>query len=102
MEGLRAFPFLQSAIPDLQKELPAYLAAAEGVSIDIETLKWWARQEEKLPNWAAACRQVLLCQPSSAAVERVFSTLQNSFGDQQSRALEDYVELALMLQHNRK
>ena len=59
---------------------------------------------EELPHWsaAAACQQVLLCQPSSAAVERVFSSLKNSFGDQQSRALEDYIELALMLQHNKR
>ena len=31
------------------------------------------------------------------AVERVLSFLKNFFNDQQSRALEDYVELALML-----
>ena len=48
------------------------------------------------------CQQVLLCQPSSAAVERVFSLLNNSFNDQQSRALEDYDELALLLQHKKK
>jgi len=31
------------------------------------------------------------------AVNRVFSSLKNSFYDQQSRVLEDYVEFALML-----
>ena len=102
VEDLKAFHFLQGAIPDLQKELPQYLAAAEGVSPEIEVLKWWEKQEKKLPHWSAACQQVLLCQPSSAAVERVFSSLKNSFGDQQSRALEDYIELALMLQHNKR
>ena len=40
---------------------------------------------------ATACQQVLLCQPSSAAVERVFSLLKNSFGKQQSSALEECV-----------
>ena len=102
VEDLKTFPFLQDAILDLQKELPQYLAAAEGVSADIEVLQWWEKQEEKLPHWSAACQQVLLCQPSSAAVERVFSALKNSFGDQQGRALEDYVELSLMLQHNKR
>ena len=29
---LKAFHFLQAAVPDLQKELPDYLAAAEGAS----------------------------------------------------------------------
>ena len=32
---------------------------------------------------------------ASAAVERVFSTLNNSFSDDQKRALEDYIELTL-------
>ena len=102
VEDLKAFHFLQGAIPDLQKELPQYLAAAEGVSAEVEVLKWWEKHEDKLPHWSAACQQVLLCQPSSAAVERVFSFLNSSFSDQQSRALEDYVELSLMLQCNKR
>ena len=99
---MKTFPFLQDVILDLQKELPHYLAAAEGVSADLEILQGWEKQEEKLAQWSAACQQVLLCQPSSAAVERVFSTLKNSFGDQPGRALEGYVELSLMLQHNKR
>ena len=101
VEDLKAFTFLEQVIPDLQMELPVYLATAEGVS-NIELQEWWKRAEEKLPHWAAECRQVFLCQPSSAAVERVFSTLNNCFGDDQSRALEDYIELSLMLQHNKR
>ena len=70
--GLKAFYFLEQAIPDMQRELlPAYLVAAEGVSTNIKVLEWWDKQEE-LPHWAAACQQVLLCQPSSAAVESIF------------------------------
>ena len=74
------FYFLEQAIPDMQGELPAYLAAAEGVSP--QTSKYW--NGEELPHWAAACQQVLLCQPSSAAVKRVISVLRSSsFGDDQ-------------------
>ena len=59
---LKAFYFLEQAIPDVQRELlPAYLVAAEGVSPNIKVLEWWDKQEE-LPHWAAACQQVLLCQ----------------------------------------
>ena len=43
---------------------------------------------------------VLLFQPSSAAAERVFSLLQNSFQEQQFSALEDYIETSIMLQYN--
>ena len=41
-------------------------------------------------------------QPSSAAFERVFSLLKNSFGVQQDNALKDYVEASLMLQFNKR
>ena len=44
---------------------------------------------------------VLLVQPSSAAAERVFSLLQNSFTQRQSSSLEDYIETSIMLQYNR-
>ena len=37
---------------------------------------------------------------SSAAAERVLSILNQSFGDQQQLALEDYIETSLLLQYN--
>ena len=38
---LKAFYFLEQAIPDMQRELlPAYLVAAEGVSPNIRVLEW--------------------------------------------------------------
>ena len=39
----------------------------------------------------------LLLQPSSAAAERVFSILSNSFNSQQESSLEDYTELSVIL-----
>ena len=39
VDDFKAFPFLHDAIPDLQKELPQYLAAAEGVSAETELVK---------------------------------------------------------------
>ena len=41
-------------------------------------------------------------QPSSAAAERVFSLLENSFTKLQERSLQDYVSLSIMLQYNSK
>ena len=69
---------------------------------DSEVLEWGHRNETKLPNCANACKQVLLDQPSSAAVERVLSLLQNSFQKQQESAMEDYIESSLMLQYNKR
>ncbi len=55
------------------------------------------RNASHLPKWSAAARKIFQIQPSSAAPERVFSSLNNSFGDQQENALQDYVESSLML-----
>ena len=48
------------------------MAAAEDVSNQTDIIEWWSSHETDLPNWAKACRLVLLVQPSSAASERVF------------------------------
>ena len=53
------------------------------------SLVWWKGYMADLPAWAAACKKLLLVQPSSAAAERVFSLLQNSFKKSQELALED-------------
>jgi len=68
----------------------------------IWSTSFWKRHESDLPNWSRAARQVLLVQLSSAASERVFSLLKNSFGDRQNSALQDYIEASLMLQYNNR
>lgn len=104
VDTLRSFKFLDSdeVIENLKTELPTYLAAADGVALSVDPLLWWERHAATLPHWAAACRKVLLCQPSSAAVERVFSVLNNTFKHSQYSALEYYVETAVMLQYNKQ
>lgn len=47
-----------------------------------------------------ATQQVLLIQPSSAVLEKVFSLLKNSFGDEQLTSQEEYVETSLTFQYN--
>ena len=103
IDSLTAFPFLNSEVIDgLKSELPEYLAAAEDVSDKVDVIEWWKSHEEngRLPYWTRTCRLVLLVQPSSAAAERVFSMLTNSFSPQQETSLEDYLELSVMLQYN--
>ena len=53
-------------------------------------LEWWKNHAVQLPFWSTGCRAILLVQPSSAAAERVFSLLSNSFKENQQDALEDY------------
>ena len=100
VEALVAFPFIsQAEVEAMRTDLPAYLAACEDTYAGIDPLLWW-RGHTDIESWCNALRKVLLVQPSSAAAERVFSLLQNSFSDRQERALEDYIEAAIMLQYN--
>ena len=102
-DSLNLFPFFDaSTIGGLKTELPTYTALAEDVSTSVEPLAWWNGHESQLPNWATACKRVLLLQPSSAAAERVFSLLSNSFTSQQESSLEDYTELSVILQYNNR
>jgi hypothetical protein len=103
IDSLKLFTFFDaSTIEWLKSELPNYAALAEDVSSAIDPLTWWKDHENKLPQWASACKRVLLLQPSSAAAERVFSILSNSFNSQQESSLEDYTELSVILQYNNR
>ena len=104
LESLRTFTFLNSTpvIDELKAELPRFLAAAEDVSHQVNVVEWWHSHELELPSWSKAFRQILLVQPSSAAAERVFSILTNTFSSQQESSLEDYIQLSVMLQYNHR
>ena len=103
IDQLKSLPFLDNAhvLHNLKAELSSYLAAASSATASIDTLEWWASHHEALPHWSAAVQEVSLVQPSSAAVERVFSILKSSFGPQQDNSLQDYVQSSLMLQYNK-
>ena len=100
VDSLVSFPFLTSSISALKDELPHYIASSEDVNPTHDPLEFWKDHQDTLPAWAAAARQILLVQPSSAASERVFSLLRNSFGERQQCSLQDYIEASLMLQYN--
>ena len=91
-----------NVIQPLQGELAAYQALTDDVAAEINVLEWWSQHSKEIPSWASACKQILLLQPLSAASERVFSLLQNSFNNRQERALEDYIETSPILQYNNK
>ena len=56
IDSFKAFPFIDSGvITDLKSELPAYLAAAEDVSEDINVLQWWKNHADRLPKLMVKC-----------------------------------------------
>ena len=93
---------LRTCIQVLQLWLPLYQAAAQDVDCSHDPLLFWKNHETELSRWAKAARQVLLVQPSSVALERVFSLLRNSFGERQNASLPDYIETSLMYQYNNR
>ena len=101
VDSLVSFPFLTPAIPALE-EFPLFIAAAEDVDSIYDPVLFWKEHENTLPTWSQAARQILLVQPSSAASERVFSLLNNSFGERQYSSLQGYIEASLMLQYNKR
>ena len=102
VDQLRVFPVFDNdeMIEMLKEELAAYKVATENVSPDQDRTEWW-RLREGLPTWKKAAKIMMAIAPSSAAAERVFSLMSDSFGAQQERVLEDQLEVALMLQFNR-
>ena len=102
VDNLKVIPYFTSSSiqHELKLELPKYVAAAEGVSSSVDKLNWWKNHERDLPNWSSSCKVALLLQPSSAAAERFFSILTNSFSNRQASSREDYIEISIMLQYN--
>ena len=98
LDALFSLPLLKSNdITTLKSELSTYIAPVEDVTNSIAPLEWCESNEAKLPNWASTFRKLVLVQPSSAAAERVFSLLSNSFSKFQASSLEDYVQLLYLL-----
>ena len=101
VDNLSVLPFLDStAIANLKLELPQYIAASEDTNPTYSPLEFWRNHEISLPTWASAAKKMVLVQPSSAACERVFSLMNNTFNHQQDCSLQDYIETSLMMQYN--
>ena len=70
LKEFRNFPFInETKIANLAEELPAYLAAADGVTVTCEEDKaaWCAAHADTLPHWSSLVKTLLLIQPSSGA-----------------------------------
>lgn len=63
---------------------------------------WWVNVKEKLPHFFAVLRAVLTHAPNSCPPERVFSILNDTFDNDQTRAYADYIETSLRLQYNKR
>ena len=99
VDALKAFPFFRDElINNLKLELPTYLAAADGTPREVYPLEWWEHNKVALPKWSCGFSKVVLVQPSSASVEcLIFSILKRHFIQSQQSALQDYINIGVML-----
>ena len=73
VDTLKAFPFFTDEhINNFKLESPSYLAAADGTPREVTPLEWWEHNKGSLPKWSEGFNKVILIQPSSVSVERVF------------------------------
>ena len=61
---------------------------------------WHSSPFRLLGSWHQGALTVILAQPSSAPVERIFSMLKTVVSDQQNRGLVDYQTGSMMLYSN--
>ena len=106
VQVLRRFP--QDTIDSMITEIPNYIVRVNGI-LQVNTSppeqmeftkRFWKLNSDSFPFLIQFVRYVFTLTTSSAAAERAFSRLKSSFGDQQTQALEDYVQLSCMYQYN--
>jgi hypothetical protein len=66
------------------------------------TESFWKMHRGKMLGLRKLVQYCFTIAASSAAAERVFSILQRCFGKQQTLSLEDYVQLSIQLQYNKR
>jgi hypothetical protein len=87
----------------LQSELEKYLIVIGALGAPVHCIEsFWHAERKTLPTWHHASTDLMLFQPSSAAVERFFSIFLNVISDNQGKALEDYQSAAMMVNYNQR
>jgi hypothetical protein len=103
--GCETINSLPACFNDLKQgmiaELPTYRRMTEQMTAtSLNCMIWFKERKDELPYFYRAILICALAQPSSAAVERVFSLLKNAQSQNQSQMLEDYLECVVMLRYN--
>lgn len=89
-------------VNSLLLELPLYLTIVQGTASDVDVLSWWSRHATEIPAFAKLAKDLLLIVPSSAESERIFSLMKNYLSKKQLSALEETMEVTLMLRYNKQ
>jgi hypothetical protein len=111
-EAVKRFSrFKSEEIEEMEGEWPKYKRLVRDFEIEEnegtakvqmeKCVQFWKCNSSALPAISKFAQYCFTLTPSSAAAERVFSILKNSFSVSQMRTtLEDYTQCSVMLQHN--
>jgi len=89
----------QGLTAPLQRDLPTYIAAANGFSIDHgdvgdftdEILIWWKSHASEVGAWSEAARIAFAMAPNTAGAERAFTWLKTLFGSNLGTSFSGYI-----------
>jgi len=97
---LSALNFVTPAeVGRMQQELVTMKVLCRGI-VDVDARDFYRSNTAQLPTFTAVFRKLILVQPSSAMVERVFSILENSIHSTQRHMLLDSLSLSVMKRYN--
>lgn len=92
-------PKMETRVPALEDEIARYKRAAL-LDRRAAPLAWWRGRKDDFPNLRALAKRYLAIQPSSAAVERVFSTGGNTVSKRRASLAKDTIEELILCHDN--
>ncbi|CAN0189541.1 unnamed protein product, partial [Ectocarpus sp. 8 AP-2014] len=102
IRSLSLFPFVDDDMMDgLLKEKNDFYVAATDTDTDYDNMTFWSDNKRILPTWHELVLGIVLLQPSSAFMERVFSILRCCFSERQESVYSDRICASALLKYNR-
>ncbi|CAB1100668.1 unnamed protein product [Ectocarpus sp. CCAP 1310/34] len=98
------FPFVtENDVARLKDQMDDYNIAASGVDTGYDLWSFWHdnRHKSSLCHWYGVAKDIVLLQPSSAFMERVFSILRACMDARQEKSFSDRVAASALLKYNR-
>ena len=100
VRSLSVFPFVDDDMMEgLLNEKEDYFLAASDTDEEYGHMAFWGQHKQKLPKWHAVVMVVVLLQPSSAFMERVFSILRCCFDERQQSVYSDSICASALLKY---
>lgn len=84
----------------IEKEIDSYFQLPK-VSFEQDPITWWSLNRSMFPYLSILVRQVLCCQATSVASERVFSRAGHIISDQRASLTEEHCSQLIFISMNK-